>query len=542
MVLVPPSLASVDPSFASELRSGFLGIAGRSIHVGSHSPYDVELPTHAARNALLAFEWLAHLGSTDDVEAIVLARRHLQAWWHSPARRSAAACLPEVVARRVMALMAAAGFMLDGAAAEFYRSYFRELDADLQVLYAACRSGLHGEAVIMCHAAASLASLSFSGGDRQLARFESALLRGLERQVLPDGGHVSRNPQTVLEFVHALLPLRQCYVARHLAVPDQLNDAVESMLGFLKAMRLGDGGLAVFNGPESHRAASLGTVLAFSPRQGEPTDDLGASGYRRLERAGTVLIMDCASPPPIDYGATTRAGCLALEVSDGAEIVLANAARALDDGNGRQRRLARTTASHNTLVLAAQSSGEFVESGIIERLFGDAVLKGPDRVSVHVATDPAVAEIEASHDGYHAAFQLIHTRRVELSSDGLRLSVVDRLAPLSGILRLRRDLPFAIYLHPGQSVTMLEHADDGTVELQLASGHSWRLSASEVTVAIERVHAAVAAGTRTPLRQIVLRGSCPGESRVRWVLEKQPGRRPPARSDPIWSEALELEQ
>ena len=36
----------------------------------------------------------------------------------------------------------------------------------------------------------------------------------IERQILPDGGHISRNPMAVLDLLADLLPLRQTYANR----------------------------------------------------------------------------------------------------------------------------------------------------------------------------------------------------------------------------------------------------------------------------------------------------------------------------------------
>ena len=41
------------------------------------------------------------------------------------------------------------------------------------------------------------------------------LVDELERQILPDGGHISRNPGALIELLLDLLPLRQAFAARN---------------------------------------------------------------------------------------------------------------------------------------------------------------------------------------------------------------------------------------------------------------------------------------------------------------------------------------
>ena len=49
------------------------------------------------------------------------------------------------------------------------------------------------------------------------------LVAELERQILPDGGHISRNPGALIELLLDLLPLRQAFAARNIAPPPQLH-------------------------------------------------------------------------------------------------------------------------------------------------------------------------------------------------------------------------------------------------------------------------------------------------------------------------------
>ena len=58
------------------------------------------------------------------------------------------------------------------------------------------------------------ADLCIAGHDLQLAQSQKLLAAELERQILPDGGHLSRNPSILVELLLDLLPLRQCFAAR----------------------------------------------------------------------------------------------------------------------------------------------------------------------------------------------------------------------------------------------------------------------------------------------------------------------------------------
>ena len=45
------------------------------------------------------------------------------------------------------------------------------------------------------------------------------MIEELRSQILPDGGHVSRNPGALIELLADLLPLRQLFSTRNLQPP-----------------------------------------------------------------------------------------------------------------------------------------------------------------------------------------------------------------------------------------------------------------------------------------------------------------------------------
>jgi len=56
----------------------------------------------------------------------------------------------------------------------------------------------------------------------------------LQRQILPDGGHISRNPGALIELLIDLLPLRQTFAARNIAPPPALLNAIDRMMPMLR--------------------------------------------------------------------------------------------------------------------------------------------------------------------------------------------------------------------------------------------------------------------------------------------------------------------
>src|SRR5439155_371569 len=86
-------------------------------------------------------------------------------------------------------------------------------------------------------------------------------LADLERQVLPDGGHLSRNPGAMIELLVDLLPLSQAYTARNVPPPPALTHAIDRMMPMLRFFRHGDGAFALFNGMGPTSPELIATIL-----------------------------------------------------------------------------------------------------------------------------------------------------------------------------------------------------------------------------------------------------------------------------------------
>src|SRR4029079_11926514 len=135
------------------------------------------------------------------------------------------------------------------------------------------------------------------------------------RQVLPDGGHASRNPGALVELLLDLLPLRQAFAARNVPPPPALNNAIDRMMPMLRFFRHGDGNFALFNGMGPTRSDLLSTILAYDDARGTPVSNAAHSGYQRREAGGSFVIMHTGPPPPMPASQEAHAGCLSFELS-----------------------------------------------------------------------------------------------------------------------------------------------------------------------------------------------------------------------------------
>ena len=519
LLIVPQDLRTPDPSLFEELAAGQLGLGGAIVDLNGHSPFALVPPSAAWARELNGFGWLRDLRAANSDAAHGMARQLVADWLTRSASTFARTDEHAVIARRVMSWIAHAGLILEGASPRAYEVTTDSLGLQIQHLATSWHDAPSGYDRLLSLTALVLADLCVAGHDKQLRRMQRLFSDELNRQILRDGGHISRNPGTPIEVLLDLMPLRQCYVARGREPPVALVQAITRMIAFLKAMRLGDGGLARFNGMGRTEADALATVVAYDTAPDAAPPAMTDSRYVRLHHRQTVLIMDVGLPPPLELAGQAHAGCLAFELSSGTSLIFANCG-APGQAHETMRAASRATASHNTLCLAERSSSRLVKARLFEKWAGAAPIRQLGEVRCSVAATPEGSTVQARHDGYAQKFGMRHMRHLHLSTDGSRLAGEDRLGPPSGTKRDVRDLPFAIHFHVHPEATCRRGETPNSALVETADGATWRFTADGATLVLEQsFDYAHYSGPRLS-QQIVLRGTSPGETSVTWRLER----------------------
>ena len=199
-----------------------------------------------------------------------------------------------------------------------------------------------------------------------LTRALRVLPQELARQVLPDGSHAERSPGQLMAALQDLTEIRALLQAAQAQPPQALGSAIERMAPALRALRHGDGGLALFNGTKEESAALVELVLAQAGRGGRAPSALTEGGFQRLQAGRSVLIVDCGAPAPAKIDRFAHAGTLSFELSVGRDRMIVNCGAAPAAG-AEWRDASRATAAHSTLVIADTNSSELKPEGLGRR-------------------------------------------------------------------------------------------------------------------------------------------------------------------------------
>jgi uncharacterized heparinase superfamily protein len=328
------------------------------------------------------------------------------------------------------------------------------------------------------HLLANAKALVFAGSyftgpvaDRWLRRGNDILLREIPEQILPDGGHFELSPMyhsIILEDLLDLVNLTQVFPISELRWTDGLQPILARMQRWLRAMTHPDGQIAFFNDAAFGIAADPDALDRYARQLGAPgAPDLAGesvvhladSGYVRLQRGASVLLLDVAPVGPDYQPGHAHADTLSFEWSLGRQRVIVNSGTSCY-GVGPERLRQRSTSAHSTVEVDQQDSSE-VWSGF---RVGRRARPGP----VEIEETSRELRVAGSHDGYQRLpGRVRHQRQWTLTFD--RLHVGDTL---NGEFR-RAVARFP--LHPEVSPSAPDEAPPGAA-LAFKSG-AWALQA-----------------------------------------------------------------
>ena len=516
LIIAPHDLRTADATRAAEIYAGRFVFAGKIVTCHGRSIFDLEPPSEDWEVALLGFGWLRHLRAADTALTRANARALVDDWISNPGHKRPVGRRADVLARRVISLLSQAPLVLSDTDGKFYRRYLRGLTREIRYLRYTMLDISDGVPRLQVLIALCYASLCLANQARHIRAAARKLSDELQRQILPDGGHISRNPGALIDLLIDLLPLRQTFAARNIAPPPALLNAIDRMMPMLRFFRHGDGSFALFNGMSGAPSDVLATLLAYDDAHGAPMANMPHTGFQRLDAGTTTVIIDTGPSPPASVSHDAHAGCLSFELSSGGSRILINCGMP-STGRDNWRSFARGTPAHSTLTYHGISSCQFVEFSAMKRLLqGAPIVSGPSNVEGYRETVANGVLLTASHDGYLDRFGVVHRRVLMLAHDGARLDGEDTLSPAPGGRIKGNEADYALRFHLHPSVKASRLSDARGVMLVLPNRDVWTFEALDDKVGLE--DSVFLAGNDGPRRtaQIVIRQDSRHAPSIRW--------------------------
>ncbi|NCF78608.1 MAG: hypothetical protein GWP34_01700 [Alphaproteobacteria bacterium] len=511
--------------------AGDYSLPGGMMRAPGQSPFEIIPPTTQWRNSLHSFDWLPDLLAVANGGGHQAARAAILHWALAAYVHQRATMRPALVGRRLMRWAQAlsevrSGF--DGHALAAIHTSFSTQTHWLERLATQCDDGID-----RLHAALGLTLAACALPQQgQILRYGMDLLsREIRRQILPDGGHASRNPALLADLLADLMALEAVLKARQVELPSAIATARDRMQTLLAMLRHKDGHLAVFQGGLESHVGNLDAVLGPGrAKTSKPISFAQKSGYQRLEAGNSCVLIDVGEPPRGTHSIATHAAPLAFEMSHGGDRLIVNCGPNLVHGADWQL-AARGLAAHSTLAFDANVADPFLRTGIGARRLGPRVTGDGWHVTNRRVEDKSGIWLETSHAIFLETHGVRHNRRFFIDAAGEDIRGEDLLlADMSHMAREGAAFHLRFHLHPKVKASLQGRGD--AILLLTPAGHGWQFRLASDATGDLRIEDSVYMGQNgVPQRcqQITVQGRLAhGDTLMRWALRyagHQTGRR-----------------
>jgi uncharacterized heparinase superfamily protein len=267
--------------------------------------------------------------------------------------------------------------------------------------------------------------------------------------------------------------------------------------------------LAGFNDtPELDPAHVLRTIERAGDKL-RPLNQLPLTGFQRLERGKTVVIMDCGAPPRHGLDDHAHAGTLSFELTHNDERMIVNCGA--HPWSKEWGQVQRTTAAHSTLIVDNTNSAMLLPHG--------GLALRPGVVTCRREETDGQIWLDTSHDGYEEGFGLVHRRKLYLSADGHDFMGEEHLVGPGG-----NSYALRFHLHPQVSVSVTQNGQAAFIKMPNGSGWRLRVDGADLALA-ESVHIGIGGQVRRS-QQIVAIGTIEqDQTEIRWLLQREGGKK-----------------
>lgn len=455
------------------------------------------------------FEWIRDLKTLGGDKGRMAARAMLENWMEQHPHPDETNWRADILGLRLSNWLSSFPFFGESALPEFQENFYISLARQVRHLSRSMPGSLSGIPLLHAIRGLAYAGLAMEGREQLLEQALNLLHKEIGRQILSDGGHVSRSPQQLLEAIVVLIDIRTALRQGGYPCPERIQHALDRAVPALRFFRHTDRGLALFNGSQEGHEELMKQVLLQSGSRAKTLNSLPHTGYERLSLGRGLIIMDTGAAPKWPHDTTSHAAPLAFEMSYGRERIIVNCGS--HPTNADWQDMLRFTAAHSTLTIDDRNACEIHKDGSLSRK--------PKKVSCDREDKIDVVLCDASHDGYIPVNGITHRRRLYYADQGNDLRGEDTLTCTTGITKSHQ-IAVRFHLHPKVAVSLVK--EDQEAILQLPGGTGWRFSASGATLDLEEsIYLGEGIRPRKSQQLVIMADMDADTLQIKWALQRE---------------------
>ena len=238
------------------------------------------------------FTWLRDLRAQGDNSARRLARQLIANWIDRNQDWQLYPWQVGITGHRVANWIALYDFFCSSADESFRGLFFREIARQVRHLNYSWEDASTPLERLFALKGIIYAAITFPGESYRLATLLPQLEKEVKAQILSDGGHGSRCPQTHLIVLRDLIDIRAMLRLIHHEIPSFLQVSISQMAPIVRLFRHGDGELATFGSNSSIPSPVIDMVLSLADVRGRPPERASALGFERCVNKSSLILLN----------------------------------------------------------------------------------------------------------------------------------------------------------------------------------------------------------------------------------------------------------
>ena len=387
----------------------------------------------------------------------------------------------EITAKRIIAWASNTDITLENSDKTYKENFFLCLVKQSNFLSKNLKNLFYEPSKIVCCAAIILSGIMFKENDINYKIGIKELEKIIKNYFDIKGFPKSRNPEDVFICIKYLILIREWFKEAQRPIPDFLNEIIAKCGNCYALLSCSNKQFPLFNGATEINHKDYDNFLKnlkykFISKNYEISDLL------KIKKKRLEFFIDCGNPPNNSFAKYYQAGCLSFELNSNKQKVICNS------GYGKYlspklSSISRSTAAHSTVYINDTSSCTFQKNRIINKIYGNSLIKKHKIVKKNYAEDKNFYSLSASHNGYEKNFGCIHTRSIKILKKEDKIFGIDELKRTTNSSKV---LVYSVRFHIYPNTKIVKTKAGNSVLISLSNGEGWLLQSQTNNFKIEK--------------------------------------------------------
>ena len=427
---------------------------------------------------LHGFLWLAKL---DRKNSKIFTKNIINSWIDNFSNYDPNTWGMEITSKRIISWASNTDITLQESDKSYKKKFFVSLIKQSNFLLKNLTSVPNDSAKFICCSAIILSGIIFEENDSAYKIGIKELEKIANSYFDKSGFPKSRNPEEVFICIKYLILVREWLKEAQKFVPNFLNEIIIKIGSCYAFLSCTNKQFPLFNGATEINYKDYDVFLKALKYKFINKDSKNGDLFK-VKKKNLIFFIDCGNPPAENFARNYQAGCLSMELVSGKYKIICNS------GFGKYlsskfQSLSSSTAAHSTLYLNDYSSCTFQKNKIINKIYGNLLIKRHKILEKNFTEDKNSYFLSASHNGYEKKFGYTHTRSIKI------LKKEDKIFGFDKLTRTKKNsnsINFSVRFHVYPGTKIVKTKGGNSVLISLKNGEGWLLQSHTNKFEIEK--------------------------------------------------------